>query len=312
MAEKKATRDAYGEVLLEIGKDERVVALDADLSESTRSSLFQKRYPERFFNMGISEQDMMGTAAGFALSGKIPFASTFAMFATTRVLDQIRNSIAHPRLNVKIVGSHAGLLIGEDGVSHQAIDDVAIIRAIPNMVIICPADYIEAKKAVYAIYKYNGPVYLRLGREKLPVIYDDNYSFEIGKGSLLKEGNDLTIISSGSLVNESLEAYELLLKEDIKVRVINMATIKPIDKEIIVTAAKETNFIMTCEDHSIIGGLGSAVAEVLSENYPVKMKRIGLNDIFAESGSPSELYNKYGLTAKNIVEKVKEFIKSTK
>jgi transketolase len=309
MAEKKATRDAYGEALLELGKDERVVVLDADLSESTRSSLFQRKYPERFFNMGICEQDMMGTAAGFALSGKIPFASTFAIFACCRSLDQIRNSIAYPRLNVKIIGTHSGLLIGEDGVSHQAIEDVAVLRAIPNMVVLSPADYIEAKKAVNAAYEYNGPVYIRMGREKLPILYDEAYAFEIGKASLLREGNDITLIATGPLVFEALKAHDLLKQHKINARIINMSTIKPIDKEIIIKASKETKAIITCEDHNIIGGLGSAVAEVLSENYPVKMKRIGINDAFAESGSAFELYKKYGLTAENIVENAIELNK---
>ena len=307
--EEKATRDAYGEVLLEIGKDERIVVLDADLSESTRSAFFRKKYPERFFNMGISEQDMIGTAAGFALSEKIPFASTFALFATTKVLDQIRNSIAYSKLNVKIIGSHSGLLIGEDGVSHQAIEDIALIRVIPNMIIISPADYVEAKKAVYAIYEYNGPVYLRLGREKTPIIYDENYDFRIGKGSLLREGNNITIIATGPLVSEALKAHELLKNENVNARIINISTIKPIDSEIIIKAAKETKAIITCEDHNVIGGLGSAVAEVLSENYPTKMKRIGVNDTFAESGSPIDLYKKYGLTAEHIVKTAKELLK---
>ncbi len=307
--EKKATRDGYGEALVEIGKDKNVVTLDADLSESTRSNWFKKEYPERFFQMGISEQDMMGTAAGLALSGKIPFASTFAIFITCRALDQVRNAIAYPKLNVKIVGSHAGLLTGEDGVSHQAIEDIAIMRAIPNLIVISPADYMEAKKAVKAIYEYDGPVYLRLGREKVPIIYDDDYDFKIGKGSLLREGNDITIIATGALVNEALKAHDLLAKENINARIINISTIKPIDKEIIIKAAKETKAIITCEDHNVVGGLGSAVADILSEEYPKKIYRIGIKDAFAESGSASDLYKKYGLTAEHIIKEIKEFIK---
>ncbi len=307
--EKKATRDGYGEALVEIGEDKNVVALDADLSESTRSSLFKEKYPKRFFEMGISEQDMIGTAAGLALSGKIPFASTFAIFASCRALDQIRNAIAYPKLNVKIVGSHAGLLTGEDGVSHQAIEDIALMRSIPNMMVISPADYTEAKKAVKAIYEYDGPVYLRLGRAKLPIIYKENYNFRIGKGFLLKEGNDIAIVATGALVNEALKAYELLKKEKINARIINISTIKPIDKDIIIKAANETKAIITCEDHTIIGGLGGAVAEVLAENYPAKIKRIGLMDKFGESGSASELYKKYGLDAEHIATKAKEILK---
>ena len=307
--EKKATRDGYGKALVEIGKYENVIALDADLSESTRSSMFREKYPERFFEMGISEQDMIGTAAGLALSGKIPFASTFAIFISCRALDQVRNAVAYPKLNVKIVGSHAGLLTGEDGVSHQAIEDIAIMRAIPNMTVISPADYTEAKKAVRAIYRYNGPAYLRLGRAKLPIIYKEDYNFRIGKGSLLKEGNDVAVIATGSLVNEALKAYEILKKEKINARIMNISTIKPIDKDMIIKAAKETKGIVTCEDHNVMGGLGSAVAEVLSENYPAKIKRIGLMDTFAESGSASELYKKYGLSAEHIAIKVKEILK---
>ena len=307
--EKKATRDGYGDALVEIGKDKNVVALDADLSESTRSNWFKKEYPERFFQMGISEQDMMGTAAGLALSGKIPFASTFAIFASCRALDQVRNAIAYPKLNVKIVGSHAGLLTGEDGVSHQAIEDIAVMRAIPNMTVISPADFTEAKKAVKAIYDYDGPVYLRLGRGKLPVIYDEDYNFEIGKGSMLKEGDDIAIIATGALVNEALKAHQLLEKENINARIVNISTIKPIDKDIIVKAAKETKAIITCEDHNVVGGLGSAVADVLSEEYPKKIYKIGIKDTFAESGSASDLYKKYELTVEDIVEKAKEILK---
>jgi len=309
--EKKATRDGYGDALVEIGKDKNVVALDADLSESTRSNWFKKEYPERFFQMGISEQDMIGTAAGLALSGKIPFASTFAIFITCRALDQVRNAVAYPKLNVKIVGSHAGLLTGEDGVSHQAIEDIAVMRSIPNMTVISPADYMEAKKAVKAIYEYDGPVYLRLGRAKLPIIYKESYNFRIGKGFLLKEGNDVAIIATGALVNEALKAYEILKKENINARIINISTIKPIDKDIIIKAAKETKGIITCEDHTIIGGLGGAVAEVVTENYPAKIKRIGLMDVFAESGSASELYKKYGLDAEHIAETAKKILKDS-
>ncbi len=302
----KATRDGYGEALVEIGKDKRIVALDADLSESTRSSLFKEKYPERFFDMGIAEADMVGTAAGLATCNKIAFASTFAVFATGRAYDQIRVSVAYNKLNVRIVGSHAGLLTGEDGASHQALEDISLMRSLPNMAVIQPADYFEAKKAVHALVDYKGPAYLRLTRTKVPMIFDEKYDFKIGKGVLLKKGKDAVIFATGAMVHKALEAAALLEKEKVSLAVVNIHTIKPIDEELIIKLAKETKKVITAEDHSIIGGLGSAVAEVLAENYPVKIKRIGVNDKFGESGKPDELYKKFGLTAEHIIKAVKQ------
>lgn len=304
-----ATRQGYGKGLEEIGKDKRVIALDADLSGSTKSAVFCKKYPERFFNLGVAEQDMVGTAAGLALAGKIPFASTFAVFANARAHDQVRVSVAYANLNVRIVGSHAGLLTGEDGPTHQAISDIATMRATPNMAIIHPADGIEAEMATKYLLNHKGPVYLRLGRVKLPLIFDKNYNFKFGKGIVLKEGKDASIIATGPLVHEALKTHEELKKEKIEVKVINIHTIKPLDKDLIISSAKETNAIVTAEDHNILGGMGSAVSEVLSENYPVPIEFIGVKDIFAESGKPSELYEKYGLSSSHIVKAVKKVIK---
>tara|TARA_Y100000310_G_scaffold275909_1_gene292700 strand:+ start:11102 stop:12079 length:978 start_codon:yes stop_codon:yes gene_type:complete len=304
--EQLATRDGFGNALTKLGEDKRIVVLDADLSESTRSKKFKDLYPDRFFNIGISEQDMIGTAAGLAISGKIPFACTFAVFATGRVYDQIRVSVAYSNANVKIIGTHAGLLTGEDGASHQALEDVALMRALPNMTIIQPADALETEKAVKAIIKHEGPVYLRLGRAKIPTITSENQEFEIGKGTILKEGSDITIIASGIMVHKALEAAELLEQENIKAKVINIHTLKPIDKELIINSAKQTKAIITVEDHSVIGGLGSAVAEVLSENHPTKLKRIGMQDKFGESGDSNELYKKYNMDIEDIVKAAKE------
>ncbi|MBW2983719.1 transketolase family protein [Candidatus Woesearchaeota archaeon] len=307
--ELKATRDGYGKGLLEAGKDKRVVALDADLSESTRSSKFAEKYPARFFEIGISEQDMIGTAAGLAASGKIPFASSFACFITNRPLGQIRLMAAISNLNVRVVGSHSGLLTGEDGASHQALEDISVMRTLPNMAVIQPADAVEAEKAVHALVKHNGPAYLRLGRGKVPIIHDNNYKFKIGKGELLRNGKDVTIIATGALVHEALKAADELEKQKINARVINMHTIKPIDKNIIIKAAKETGCIVTAEDHNIIGGLGSAVSEVLVENIPIPLERMGVKDKFGESGKPGELYRKFGLTKENIIKVAKNLIK---
>jgi len=304
-----STREGYGKGLEEIGKDKRVVALDADLSGSTKSNLFCKKYPERFFNMGIAEQDLIGTAAGLALSDKIPFASTFAVFATARAHDQVRVSVAYSNLNVRVVGSHAGLLTGEDGPTHQAICDIATMRTMPNMAIIHPADGTEAEMATKYLLKHKGPVYLRLGRSKLPIIFDKNYNFRFGKGIVLKEGKDATIIASGPLVNEALKAHEELKKQKINAAVINIHTIKPIDKDLIIKSAKETKAIVTAEDHNILGGLGSAVSEVLAENFPAPIEFIGVKDIFAESAKPSDLYEKYGLSCPHIVKAVKKVLK---
>ena len=309
MSNKIATREAYGKALVKLGKiNDDVVVLDADLSKSTKTNDFYKAYPDRFFNMGIAEQNLVGAACGFAAAGKIPFASTFAMFATGRAFEIIRNSACYPKLNVKICATHAGITVGEDGGSHQSVEDISLMRSIPNMTVLVPADGVEAEKMIFAAAEYNGPMYVRLGRSAVPTLFDENYNFEIGKGVVLKEGNYATIIACGMMVNEALIAADMLKEENINVRVINMSTIKPIDTELIIKAAKETKAIVTAEEHSIIGGLGSAVSEVVSENHPVKVKKVGLNDCFGESGTPGELLEKYGLTAKNIVAKVKEAI----
>ena len=309
MSNKIATREAYGKALVKLGKiNDDVVVLDADLSKSTKTNDFYKAYPDRFFNMGIAEQNIVGAACGFAATGKIPFASTFAMFATGRAFEIIRNSACYPKLNVKICATHAGITVGEDGGSHQSVEDISLMRSIPNMTVLVPADGVEAEKMIFAAAEYNGPMYVRLGRSAVPTLFDENYNFEIGKGVVLREGDDATIIACGMMVNEALIAADMLKEENINVRVINMSTIKPIDTELIIKAAKETKAIVTAEEHSIIGGLGSAVSEVVSENHPVKVKKVGLNDCFGESGTPGELLEKYGLTAKNIVAKVKEAI----
>lgn len=305
---KIATREAYGKALAELGDEIKdIVVLDADLSKSTKTAVFGEKYPERFFNMGIAEQDMMGTAAGFATCGKIPFASTFAVFATGRAFEQIRNSICYPRLNVKIAATHAGITVGEDGATHQSVEDIALMRSLPNMTVINPADAVEAKKAVRAAASYEGPVYLRLGRHPVDTIFDDRYKFNIGKGALLREGKDVALIATGVMVGRALEAAESLKTQGIDAMVINMSTIKPIDKAIILKAA-QCRAIVTAEEHSIIGGLGSAVAEVLAEERPIIMKRIGIDDKFGQSGKPEQLLEYYGLTAQNITETAKSLI----
>lgn len=299
--EKVATRDAYGKALVKLGaQNPQVVVLDADLSKSTKTADFKKQYPERFFNMGIAEQNLLGTAAGLAAAGKIPFASTFAVFATGRAFEQIRNSIAYTKLNVKIAATHAGLTVGEDGASHQAIADIAVMRALPNMTIIVPADGVEAEKAVFAAAEKEGPVYIRMGRSGVPVLFSEEYVFKIGKAAVMKAGSDVTVIACGIMVADALSAAKELEREGISVRVVNMATIKPIDKEAIISAALETGAIVTAEEHNIIGGLGSAVAEVLAEHAPVPLERVGVRDTFGESGKPQELLEKYGLTPKDI------------
>ena len=304
---KIATREAYGKALVKLGKiNDDVVVLDADLSKSTKTNDFCKAYPNRFFNMGIAEQNLVGAACGFAAAGKIPFASTFAMFATGRAFEVIRNSACYPKLNVKICATHAGITVGEDGGSHQSVEDISLMRSIPNMTVLVPADGVEAEKMIFAAVEFNGPMYVRLGRSAVPTLFNEDYNFEIGKGVVLKEGNDATIIACGMMVNEAILAADMLKEENINVRVINMSTIKPIDTELIIKAAKETKAIVTAEEHSIIGGLGSAVSEVVSENCPIIVKKVGINDCFGESGTPAELLEKYGLTAKHIVEKVKE------
>lgn len=310
MGDKIATREAYGNALAEFGSDPRVVVLDADLSKSTKTEVFKKKYPERFLNMGIAEGNMMAVAAGIASCGKVVFASTFAIFASERACEQVRNSICYPNLNVKIGATHAGITVGEDGASHQVIEDIAIMRSIPNMVVISPADALEARLAVKAAIEYEGPVYLRLGRLSVPVIYEENtYKFELGKGVTVRDGNDAAIIATGFMVHAAIEAADILKKEGINVRVIDIHTIKPIDKELIIKAAKETGAIVTAEEHTVMGGLGGAVTEVVSENYPVPVKLVGIQDKFGKSGKPDKLIEMYGLTASNIAEKVKEAIK---
>jgi len=307
--EKIATRDAYGKALVKLGaENERVVVLDADLSKSTKTHDFMKNYPQRFFNMGIAEQNLLGTAAGLAAAGKIAFASTFAVFATGRAFEQIRNSIAYNKLNVKIAATHAGLTVGEDGASHQSVADIAVMRALPNMTVIVPADGIETEKAVFAAAKQEGPVYIRLGRSGVPVIYGAEYDFQIGRASTLREGKDAAVLATGIMVAESLKAAEELAAEGISVRVVNVSTIKPIDVEAVVAAARDTGAIVTAEEHNIIGGLGSAVAEVLVENYPVPMELVGVRDTFGESGKPQELLDKYGLNVAAVKEAVRKAI----
>lgn len=304
---KKSTRQAYGEALVELGKiNKDVVVLDADLSGSTKTSLFQKEFPERHFNVGIAEADLMGTAAGFATCGKVVFASTFAMFAAGRAFEQIRNTIAYPKLNVKIAPTHAGISVGEDGGSHESVEDIALMRSIPGMVVLSPADAVETKKMIFAAAEYNGPVYIRMGRLDIDTILPEDYDFQIGIANTLKDGKDVSIVATGLMVAEALKAAEILEKEGISVRVINVGTIKPLDGETILKAAKETKFIVTAEEHSVIGGLGSAVSEFLSEVYPTKVKKLGIYDKFGQSGKGQELLEKYDLTAAKLVEMVKE------
>jgi transketolase len=306
MSEKMATRQAYGEVLLELGESNKdIVVLDADLSKSTMTTQFAGKYPDRFFNMGISEQNLFGVATGLAHSGKTVFASTFAMFAAGRAFEIVRNSIGYTKANVKICATHAGITVGEDGGSHQSIEDIALMRTIPGMIVISPSDGMSARILIKQAAALNGPVYVRLGRAAVPGIYETDSKVEIGKGMCVKEGSDYTVIATGIMVNEAMMAAEALEKEGISLRVIDMHTIKPIDKDIIIKAAKETRGIVTAEEHSIFGGLGSAVSEVLAQNCPVKMAFVGLQDTFGESGKPAELMIKYRLTADAVAEAVK-------
>ena len=307
---KIATRESYGNALAELGAQyPNLVVLDADLAGATKTGVFKKAFPDRHIDCGIAEGNMMGVAAGLATAGKIPFASSFAMFAAGRAFEQVRNSIGYPHLNVKIGATHAGISVGEDGASHQCNEDIALMRVIPGMTIICPADDVEAKAAVKAAIEYEGPVYLRFGRLAVPVFNDpDTYKFEIGKGITLKEGKDVTIIATGLEVNESLEAAKMLEADGISAEVINIHTIKPLDTELVCASAKKTGKVVTVEEHSIIGGLGGAVAEALAENQPTKMLRIGVNDTFGESGPAKDLIAKYGLDAKSIYEKVKAWV----
>ena len=302
-----ATREAYGKALVKLGKENKdIVVLDADLSKSTKTADFAKLYPERFINAGIAEQNLLGMSAGIARYGKIPFASTFAVFATGRAFEIIRNSICYPNANVKIAATHAGITVGEDGGSHQSIEDIALMNSLPNMSILVPADAKETDEIIRYAAKHKGPVYIRLGRLNSEDIFDDNYKFEYGKGVCLHEGNDCTIVSTGLMTFTSMKACEILKGEGINVRLIHMPTIKPIDEEIIINAAKETKFILTCEEHSVIGGLGQIVSSVTAQSYPTKVVKLGINDMFGQSGTPNELLKEYGLTKENIVNMIKE------
>lgn len=310
MSEKKATREAYGEALVEIGREHpEIVVLDADLSKSTMTALFAKEFPERFFNMGIAEQNMMGTAAGLAATGKIPFVSTFAVFATGRAFEQVRNTIAYPGLPVKIAASHAGITVGPDGASHQSIEDIALMRVIPNMTVINPADAVETRAAVKAVLDISGPVYIRLGRHKVPVVFDeDTFVFEPGRARVVREGTDVTVIATGIMLAAALEAASMLEARGISAEVVNMSTIKPLDEETVVRCARKTGRIVTAEEHSVIGGLGSAVASVLARQHPVPVRMIGIQDRFGQSGQPDELLVEYGLTPEAILEAAKELL----
>lgn len=310
MGNKVATREAYGKALVKLSDlDDKVVVLDADLSKSTKTADFKAVSPGRFINIGIAEGNMMGVAAGLATCGKIPFASSFAMFATGRAFEQIRNSICYPKLNVKVCATHAGLTVGEDGATHQSVEDIALMRAIPNMTIINPSDAVETEAAILAIAKYEGPCYVRLGRLPIEIINDeDDYKFEIGKGVTLLEGSDVTIIATGMMVQLALKAKDELSNEGIDAKIVNIHTIKPIDRKLLIKVAKETGAIVTAEEHSIIGGLGSAVSEVVSEEFPVPIVKVGIKDTFGESGKPDQLLNKYGLTVESIVNSAKRAI----
>lgn len=306
---KIATRESYGNALAELGKEhENLVVLDADLAGATKTGVFKKVFPERHIDCGIAECNMMGIAAGLSTTGLVPFASTFAMFAAGRAFEQVRNSVGYPHLNVKIGATHAGISVGEDGATHQCNEDIALMRTIPGMTVINPADDVEAKAAVKAAYELDGPVYLRFGRLAVPVINDnEDYKFEIGKGITLKDGKDITIVATGLCVSSALEAAEMLAADGIDARVINIHTIKPLDEELIIKAAKETGKIVTVEEHSVIGGLGSAVSDCLVENCPVPIKKIGIQDVFGESGPAVKLIEKYSLDGKGVYETVKEF-----
>ena len=307
---KIATRESYGNALKDLAEEfPQLVVLDADLAGATKTGIFKKAYPDRHIDCGIAESNMMGIAAGLSLTGKIPFASSFAMFAAGRAFEQVRNSIGYPHLNVKIGATHAGLTVGEDGASHQCNEDIALMRTIPGMVVMCPSDDIEAKAAVRAALEHVGPVYIRFGRAAVPVINDrPDYKFEIGKGQIVREGKDVTIVATGIMVDSALQAAEKLAADGIDAEVINICTIKPLDKDIIVNSAKKTGKVVTCEEHSVIGGLGSAVCDALAEEYPVKVKKIGMQDVFGESGSASDLLKKYGLDGEGVYKQVKEFV----
>ena len=304
---KIATRESFGKALVELGKEnENVVVLTADLAGATKTSLFEKEFPDRFINIGIAEQNMIGISAGLATTGKIPFASTFAMFAAGRAYDQIRNSVAYPKLNVKICGTHAGVTVGEDGATHQMLEDLSLMRSIPNMTVLCTSDDVQTRWAIKEMAKIDGPVYIRLARVATPVIYNENQKFEIGKMVQIGDGTDATVFATGVEVAEALKAKEELEKENINIRVVDVHTIKPIDREMIIKCAKETKKLITIEDHSVIGGLGTAVCEVLSEEYPTKVVRMGMQDRFGKSGKAEQLLKYFKLDSEAIIEKVKE------
>ena len=312
MAEIKcvATRESYGNALKELAQNgaDNLVVLDADLSAATKTAIFKNAFPDRHINCGIAESNMMSVAAGLSTMGYVPFASSFAMFAAGRAFEQIRNSVGYPHLNVKIGATHAGISVGEDGASHQCCEDFALMRSIPGMVVICPADDVEARQAVIAAYHYDGPVYLRFGRLAVPVFHNDDYKFEIGKGELVKEGSDVTIIANGLMVAEAIDAAKELETQGIDAEVINIATIKPLDAELVIKSAKKTGKVITVEEHNVIGGLGEAVCSALSECCPTPVKRIGINDVFGHSGPAKDLLKQFGLSAENIVKETKEFL----
>lgn len=306
---KMATREGYGKALVALGQEhEDIVVLDADLAGSTKTGMFAKAFPDRHFNCGIAEADMMCVAAGLAASGLTPFASSFAMFASGRAYEQIRNSIGYPKLNVKIGASHGGMSVGEDGASHQCCEDFALMRSIPGMVVICPADGVEAEAATRAAYEYQGPVYLRMGRLAVPVFHEEGFRFQIGKGEVMRDGDDIAIIANGLMVYEAIQAGDMLAQMGIHARIINMSTVKPLDEELVLKAAKECGRIITCEEHSVIGGLGEAVCSFLGENYPTPVKRIGVNDQFGFSGPAYEVLEAFGLCASHIVDATREFL----
>ena len=306
---KAATRDGYGKALVELGQQhDNIVVLDADLAGSTKTGMFKKAFPDRHFNCGIAEANMMCVAAGLSTTGLVPFASSFAMFASGRAYEQIRNSIGYPHLNVKIGASHGGLSVGEDGASHQCCEDFALMRSIPGMTVICPADAVEAEAATKAAYAYEGPVYLRMGRLAVPVFHEEGFEFQIGKGEIMRDGTDVAIIANGLMVYEAVQAGELLAQAGINAMIINMSTVKPLDEALTLEAAKKCGKIITCEEHSVVGGLGEAVCSYLSENYPTPVRRVGVQDVFGCSGPANQVLEKYGLCASHIVEVAREFV----